>query len=355
MRAITSRFLVVSLGLGLLAMGPAACGKGGGSNAPGEPQMTQEEARAFVDELRAENRMLGEGTPVESMAEVVKVVKADDTWRYANAAKFAEGHEGPDALALRAILDLTLCEGRRIAAGIFDELARRNKAAADRLGDEGEDKARKDGLLEQRETYLKAKVALRTLSDPALESGRDLAKEALRRYPQDPNSHQAMALVHLLDMNWGRFDDEMNQLGTAGVESAMVSYLQGTEALVRYGDRAKARAKFTEALQQDPEVVRAQARLVLVQDDIADMFAEFEKLRTLAPRHFVEIIAGPAIQREYTTSMEIRGAEANTAPPADAAPAEAAAEPAAAPAADAAAPAAEATPQPAADPAPEPK
>jgi hypothetical protein len=70
--------------------------------------------------------------------------------------------------------------------------------------------------------------------------------------------------------------------------------------------------------------VRAQAKLVLSAADIDTRYAEFEKLRALAPQHPLVSLLGPTLASDYELSSSFRQAAARSAPalvePDDAAP-----------------------------------
>jgi hypothetical protein len=86
------------------------------------------------------------------------------------------------------------------------------------------------------------------------------------------------------------------------------------------------------ALQLNPKMARAQAKLMLVEEGIDAKYAEFEKLKVLAPQHPIVWIAGPSITSDYELSSSFQKARAARQPAADPASAPPAAPPVAPPA-----------------------
>lgn len=302
-----------------------ACGaQTADTTAPGTDDMSAEEAKDYVDQLRAEAQAsLEDPKPVQSMDEVIQVVRADDTRRFYNAAQFTKGKDDVDSLTLRAVMDLARAEAGAIAAGIFSDFAKYTEQRYQKVAEGEENEEMRQLLKDDLRRYRKAETAILILTRPSIVTGRDLAYEAMKKYPDHPRSHMAIAMSHRMEENWGEFDAEMAKLEGAGVQPAFVHYLKGTEALYRQGDRAAAREHFSKALQESPELVRAQAQLVLSQDDIGGMQTELQKLRNLNAEHFVILVAGKAIQAQYEVLMKDQGgtpAATDVAAPAQAQP-----------------------------------
>jgi hypothetical protein len=55
-------------------------------------------------------------------------------------------------------------------------------------------------------------------------------------------------------------------------------------------------------------MVRAQAKLVLVQEGMDAKYAALQKLQAMAPSHVIVNIAGPSITREYDNSISLERA-----------------------------------------------
>ena len=118
-------------------------------------------------------------------------------------------------------------------------------------------------------------------------------------------------------------------------KDAGVQYLRALETLKRAAITKETRERLSAVLAINPKLVRAQAKLVLLEEGIVERHAELEKLRALAPKHPIVNIAGPAITSEYEMAQSLeraRGPAASPAPASEpASPATPAAPPAPAP------------------------
>ncbi|HEV8551353.1 MAG TPA: hypothetical protein VGQ57_20030, partial [Polyangiaceae bacterium] len=138
--------------------------------------------------------------------------------------------------------------------------------------------------------------------------------------PSDPRTYRVAAFYYLMTGTWGRFDETMQRLAANEPDDADLLYLRALEAFKRHERRDETRAFLQRALSVNPELVRAQAKLVLIQDDIAASHAELVQLRALAPEHPVVRITGPIIDAEYELSRSFErardgGASSTPAPP----------------------------------------
>jgi hypothetical protein len=312
--------LVLVLSVTLLLAG---CGGStpGAKSAPPEP-MNLAEARAFLVDVRAKR-----GLPpvhhaeVTSIEELLTILSSDDIGRFEDAARFVEGKPGVDALTLGATIELAWSDGFSMVALLANELAKRAAIEADRLDakrDSGRDFTDADAktLDETRKEALvlaKARGALQVLSEDHLRAGGSRVSEALRQFPQDPRTHRVAAYSYLLSGEWGQYDTAMTWFeGARATPDAGIQYMRAMEALKRSDSRKQTRALLEEALGLNPKMVRAQAALVLVQEEIGATHAELQKLEAMAPRHPVVSIAGPSINREYefsTALSRVRAAE----------------------------------------------
>src|SRR5262249_36835718 len=108
---------------------------------------------------------------------------------------------------------------------------------------------------------------------------------------------------YLMTGTWGRFDEVMGRLADTEPEDAELLYLRALEAFKRHEQREDTRAFLQRALSVNPRLVRAQAKLVLIQDDIGASHAELVQLRALAPEHPIVRITGPIIDAEFELSQ----------------------------------------------------
>jgi len=280
--------------------------------------MSVADARALLEDVQAKNG-LPPARPVEvtSVDELLGILNGDEMERFGDAARFVEGKPGIDALTLDAIVELAWSDGLSTVASIGDDLSKRAAVEVERLGEKqksGRDFTAADAkMLEDARNDVseltKIRAALQVLSADHLSAGDGRVKEALRQFPDDRRTHRVGAYAHLLRADWAEYDLSMSWFeGEKASTDAGIQYLRAMEALKRFGTRDEARGFLENALRLNPKLVRAQATLVLAQDDIGAKYAELQKLRKMAPRHPVCIIAGPTIDREYAFSTSLSGA-----------------------------------------------
>jgi len=304
--------------------------------------MTPVEAQAFITQAQAERGTpVAARMPVTSMEQFLEIVLADDVGRFPDAAAFVEGKPGLDALALHATLELTWSDLSSTVAAVVRELRKRAEANSARLKQRQEsaekltpaeqeqlDRAQKDAA------YLeKAKMALDVLAADHLRHADQIVNEVLRQFPRDPRTYRVAAFDHLLNGDWPNFDKAMTWLKDSATEDAGVQYLFGLEALQRFAVRNDARNYFEGALHLNPKLVRARAKLVLIQEDIRATHDQLEQLKAIAPRHAIVNIAGPSLNSEYETATALDRARATPGAAPMSAPTPAPAPPTPAPAA----------------------
>lgn len=246
-------------------------------------------------------------------------------------------------MSLHASLELAWSDDFSTLALILGELATRADVEVKRLETKREagtpltEAEAKE--LEQNQKNLefdvKAKGALEVLAQDHLRAAERVVAEAKRQFPKDPMTYRVAAYYALLSGQWLEFDAAIGKLQAEEAKDAGLVYLRGLEALSRFAVRKDAAARFRDALQINPKMARAQAKLTLVEAEIDAKYAEFEKLQALAPQHPIVWLAGPSIKSDYELSASFRKARAARQAPQPAAP-----DAAAAPASSAPAPAA---------------
>lgn len=333
-----------ALGLSLF-LAATGCASGANSadaaSAASGASMSSSDAQAFVAEVQ-QKRGLPSPAPVNNIDELLDVLAGDQVRRFSGAEALVAGKPGIDAMSLHASLELAWSDDFSTLALILGELAKRADVEVKRLqtkrdtGTKLSDAEAKD--LEQNQKNLefdvKAKAALETLARDHLRASEQVVSEAKRQFPKDPQTYRVAAYYSLLSGNWLDFDAAIGKLKDEEAKDAGLIYLRGLEALSRFAVRKDAAARFRAALQVNPKLARAQAKLTLVESEIDAKYAEFEKLEALAPQHPIVWLAGPSIKSDYELSESFRKARAARQADAPAAsPAPASSTPAAAPAA----------------------
>jgi len=256
-------------------------------------------------------------TPVTSMGQVLEIIRGDRLPEYEAARRFAAGKQGAEALTLRGYLDLSYAGALMTAAWILDHERRQdltelrqltmsrpmedNQAAA-------EDKARAAKLQAKAADVRKVVRALRVLSDEPLVSGADLITQAISQDPKSQLAYLANANYFRLRGNWLEYDRMMRYADEGAEDPPVRTYLRAMEAFERYVDPARCEKLLKQTIAKRPDFVRAQANLVLVNEDIDEKYAELQALKQLSPTHLVVRLAGPMIEEEYKTSQELKGA-----------------------------------------------
>ncbi len=338
------RFGVAFIFSTLLALG--ACG---GSNQPAngaeEPHMSAAEARAFIAEVQKERGTTPETGGVTNMDQLVDVLLRDDIFRFEDAVRLVQGKPGIDAMTMHATIEVAWSDGFSTVARVVDERTKRADLERQRLTQE-RDAGRKFTDAETRELEQAEKdtafgrkmhLALDVLSVDHLQAAGAVVRELVRQFPEDPRTDRVAAFYYLLSQDFELYDTTMTRLEKVAATDAALQYLRALESLNRAGIRKEASAHLREALKLNPNLVRAQAKLVLTEEGIEAIHAELQKLKAVAPRHPIVNIAGPSIVSEYETSTALAKARAShnlpgPPPPEGAPPAPATAAPPPAPA-----------------------
>lgn len=305
------------MGFGLRALGltaalafAAGCG-GSNSGAPRSADsagMTPAEASAFLAEAQAKR---GAKPPsqaeVTSVEELVALADRDEVNRFAAAGRFLTGKTGVGPLTLHATLELLWSDSNATGARVTEELAQRAEALAAQL-EQKQASGQQPSQTEQQQLeqaksraafMRKAQAALDVLAREHLKTAGPLVEESVRQFPRDPSAHRVVAFYALLTGDWDRFDGAMEMLKDSEQGDAGMQYLRALEANKRFVSRPKTRDFLARALALKPNLVRAQAKLVLIQENIDATYAELQKLRTLAPDHALIGLVGEPLTAEY--------------------------------------------------------
>ncbi len=252
------------------------------------------------------------------MDELLEVLASDQVQRFRDAEQLVAGKPGIDALSLHATIELAWSDDFSTLALILGELGKRADVEVNRLktnrdsGSALSDAEAKDLEQNQKnaEFDAKAKGALQVLAKDHLQAAGQVVAEARRQFPKDPMTFRVAAYHALLSGDWLAFDTAMGWLKDSEPKDAGLIYLRALESLSRFAVRKDAATLLRSALQVNPKMARAQAKLMLVENGIDAKYAEFEKLKALAPEHPVVWIAGPSITSDYELSASFRKARA---------------------------------------------
>jgi len=304
---------VASALVGLVGLSACATlSKNAGYRPP--PVDTPEQAEAFLDTFRA--RYGGEfespppSGPVDSLVEAEAILVADALHRYPEARAYAETASGVRALVLRAALELTSVGAQRTVRDLLAERRTQLEAEQRLIGlrsveSEGDERRRAE--LDRRiKDFRQAERALDQLASLRLEAGGTLADEALRRFPNDGRAHFMSAMRYRLDRDWPDYGREARWLRSHDFHTPGTRYMRAMVEFERGGRLDEARRALEALTVEEPQLVRAQAQLVLLYEHIEDVRAELAQLRSVSPHHFVVRLVGQAIDDEWAGSREPR-------------------------------------------------
>lgn len=307
------RATLLALCLGLSA---GCAGSSGAAEYPNEestdvdPKEARKVVEAYIEKYQLGARSAAAPAPT-SMGAVRDIVLGDRISEYDAARSFMAGKQGPEVLSIRALLELSEASAYSTAESVLKEMLLRMNAELDQLRrneeaggkvDEAAMKRLKTEIADTRDVV----AALPALADTRLRAGQSLVAEAVRRHPDDPAVMLAQAHLYRLKGQWQMFDRVSAQLEQLQQDSASVLFLRGMEAYERDGDKARCRKFLEAALGEQPKLVRAQATLVLVQDSVAQTYAEMQRLRQLSPDHFLVRIAGKIVDENYRVAAELQ-------------------------------------------------
>ncbi|MEM8606431.1 MAG: hypothetical protein AAGF92_04975 [Myxococcota bacterium] len=284
--------------------------------------MRPQEAAQIVEEFQVKYGIPPVAAPdvqITSMAQVLEIIRGDKLRDFEEAREFTAGKQGPEALTIRSYLETSFAGALLLAAAILEEERRQDMTELRQASqtrpleddaDRTEDQQRAAQLKTKTEDLRKVVRALKVLSEEPLESGSDLAEQAIRQDPRAQLAYLANANYYRLRETWLEFDRMMRYAEDTetGQNPPVKTYLRAMEAMERYVDQTAAKELLEETLAQRPDFVRAQANLVLVDRNIEEKYAQLQKLKAMSPNHIVVRLAGPIIEEEYTTSQQIKSA-----------------------------------------------
>jgi len=301
--------------------------------------MSSSDAQAFITEVQRQRGVPTRHPPVSSIDELLEVLASDHVQRFQDAELLVAGKPGIDAMALHATIELAWSDDFSTLSLILNELRKRAEVEVKRLETKREsgtalsDAEAKELEQNQKNAAFNAKArgALEVLAQDHLRAAGQVVSEAKRQFPKDALTYRVTAYHALLSSDWLAFDAAMGWLKSEEAKDAGLVYLRALESLSRFAVRKDAAALLRKTLEINPKMARAQAKLTLVEDGIDSKYAEFEKLKGLAPQHPIIWIAGPSITSDYELSSSFRKARAARQPAAVETPAAPEAPPTAAP------------------------
>ncbi len=266
------------------------------------------EAAALVASFEAKQVPPGKKpAPPTTLEECLAVLKSDRVDLFPEAIAFLDTQSTPEAAALRAQLQLAWGEAELTVAEVLASLA-------DRLDDRvralmvrklaGADRAALEADAAKLRLYRTTDEALRLLAAEHVALGMDGAQKVIAERPDDYVGYRVAADGHRLRNEWREFSAMIVKVEESNPDSNGLVFLRGVAAQLRDGDAVEASKLYRQALERDPQFVRAQAQLVLVQTNIFEQKKELERLRAIAPDHQIVRWAGPGIDEAHQAALE---------------------------------------------------
>lgn len=266
------------------------------------------EAKALVDSFEAKQVPPGKKpAPPTSLDECVAVLKSDRLDLFPDAVQYLGTQTSPEALALRAQMRLAWGEAEltvaEVLASLADRLDERVRALQVRKLSTT-DRAALDADQARLHLYRDTDQALRQLAAEHVAVGMEEAQKVIADKPDDYVGYRVAADAHRLRSEWREFSAMVVKVEESNPDSNGLVFLRGVAAQMRDGDAVEASKLYRQALERDPQFIRAQAQLVLVQTNIFEQKKELEKLRAIAPDHQIVRWAGPGIDDAHQVALE---------------------------------------------------
>jgi tetratricopeptide (TPR) repeat protein len=244
---------------------------------------------------------------VKSLDDVLTVLKSDNLDNFPAAVKFLEAQKGNEALALHSQIELAWGEAQQILAELLlraqqNLVRQRQKLEAKEVSGSG----LKQDEIQELEALKKTLgqiddvvLSLERVAKEHFQVGGKLARELIEIAPSDYHGYRVIADYYHLIGDWESFDQAVAKLEQTNPSSIGLLFARGMEQLDRFGDRTKAAGFFTKALERDPDFMRAEVQLLLLQSEIPDAYRQYQALMKKSPQHQIVRWAGPVITRSY--------------------------------------------------------
>jgi tetratricopeptide (TPR) repeat protein len=277
--------------------------------------MSLREATALVESFESKQVPASRKPPAPTtMEESLAVLKSDRLDLFPGSVAFLSSQTTPEATALKAQTLLAWGEAELTVAEVLattaDRLDQNVRALQVRKLSEA-DSAKLDAERARVQLYRDTDQALRLLAAEHVAAGVEDAQKIIDAKPDDYVGYRISADAHRLRNEWKEFSDDVAKVEEKNPDSNGLIFLRGVAAQMRDGDANEAIKLYRQALENDPQFVRAQAQLVLVQTNVFEQKKELEKLKAIAPDHQIVRWAGPGIEQAFEEAQERQAAIQN--------------------------------------------
>lgn len=242
-----------------------------------------------------------------TMEGAVAVLKTDRLDLFPGAVSWLASQTTPEALALKAQLLLAWGEAELTVAEVLADTADRldeNVRAMQVRKMSPEQSAKLESERAKVQLYRDTDQALRLLAAEHVAAGVEDAQKFIASKPDDYTGYRVAADAHRLRNEWKQFSEMVAKVEEKNPDSNGLVFLRGVAAQMRDGDANQAIGFYRQALEKDPQFVRAQAQLVLATANIFEQKKELEKLKKIAPDHQIVRWAGPGIDQAHEEALE---------------------------------------------------
>ena len=264
------------------------------------------DATAIVDAFEAQQasptRPLRAPTTTD---EALAILKSDRLDAFADVVAFLENLIVVDRTDTQIAADASLMAQAQLAWGeaelMIAEILSREATAldasvrADRAA--GLPEAALAPRIAQVATWRRTDEALRLLAADHVDTGARNADLAVGLLPDDYVGYRVAADAARLTNRWSRFEEFVARVEAVRPDSNGLRFLRGVQAWTQQSDRDVASFELHDAVENDPDFIRARAWLVVIAPAGAPQLVALAELAAASPDHQIVRWAGPAIRR----------------------------------------------------------
>jgi tetratricopeptide (TPR) repeat protein len=243
------------------------------------------------------------GDPLRSPAsldDALAILKLDQTNLYGVAVEVAAKNRDLDGLALEAQIELAWGEAYTVLMDILLRLVwqfdKRSMPLETKADLSKADLGQLDRLRQITRRTSRLVEAFQLVWVVHVSRGMHLARQVIEKYPDSYLGYRLAADYYRTTRDWEKFDAMVQKIAQRNPDSNGLRFLRAAAAYQRDDDRETAERLYREALAQDPEFVRAQAHLVVMQRDADDLHREYQALADKNPNHPIVRWAGGLIE-----------------------------------------------------------
>lgn len=272
-------------------------------------ELTTAEANNIVNIFEGKAQLTDAADPLlapKSLDEVLEILRRDEIRLFKNGVAFAKNEGSLRGKALAAQIELAWGENQHILADVLQKATwhiEEAQSLLERRVGRGIATDKEKLRLKQLKSTLgdtrDVARALNRLGDEHLQQGLALTKEVAGQAPDDYVSYRLLADYYRIQEDWPAFDKAVAKLQEKNPDSTGLMFARGLEAVHRENNWQKGAGFLRDALKKDPKFARAQAVLVVIQQDTQLAYKEFQALRAISPNHQLVALLGNAIQADY--------------------------------------------------------